>query len=112
MHGPALGLAEPGRLAHQLGETLLGRRAARHRVVVTAIGGEHVVVGAKRRARPHGDRLVTGGEVSRALHQPGKEKVVGGLLGEPDDHHLFVELEQLVVRVSHRAPGRLVLPTC
>ena len=60
VHGPALGLAQPGRLAHQLGEALLGGRAARHRVVVAAIGGEHVVVrrGAPRSPprRPPRDR--------------------------------------------------------
>ena len=45
VHRAALGLADAGRPAHQLGEALLGRGAAGHRVVVAAVGGE-------RRSRP------------------------------------------------------------
>ena len=91
VHGAALGLAQPGRLAHELGEALLRRRAAGHRVVVAAVGGEDVVVRAQRRARPDRDRLVAGGEVGGALDQAGQEQVVGGLLRAPDDGHLLVQ---------------------
>ena len=100
VHGSALGLAQPGRPAHQFGQTFLRRGPAGHRVVVAAIGGEHVVVRAECRARPHGDCLVTGGEVGRALDQAGHEQVVGGLLRSPDDHHLLVQLEQLARLVA------------
>ena len=114
---PPLALHSPVALLISSARHSSARGPAGHRVVVAAIGGEHVVVRAERRARPHGDRLVTGGEVGRALDQAGQEEVVGGLLRAPDDHHLLVQLEQLArlvaAGVSHQRAGPpLALPRC
>ena len=98
---PPLALHSAGRLAHQLGQALLGGGAAGHRVVVAAVGGEDVVVGAQRRARADRHRLVPGRQVGGALDQAGQEQVVGGLLGAADDRHLLVQA---------RAGRRVVMP--
>ena len=111
MHRAALGLAQAGGLAHQLGQALGRRGAAGHRVVVAAVGGEDVVVRAQRGAGADRDRLVAGGQVGGALDQAGQEQVVGRLLGAPDDRHLLVQLEQLDRRrpsaTRPRRPSRL-----
>ncbi len=93
VHRAALGLAQPGGLAHQFGEAGLGGGAAGDGVVVSPVGGEHVVVGTQGGAGPDGNGLVSGGEVGGALDQSGEEQVVGGLLGATDHGHLLVQGE-------------------
>ena len=114
VHRAALGLADAGGLLHQLGQAALRRGAAGDRVVVAAVGGEHVVVGPQRRARADRDRLVPGGQVGGALDQAAQEQVVRGLLGAADDGHLLVPAEQggrgdrarPCCRLGHLAPAR------
>ena len=90
VHGAALGLADAGGLLHQLGQAALRRGTACDRVVVAAVGREHVVVRPQRGARADRHRLVPGGEVGGALDQPAHEQVVRGLLGAADHGHLLV----------------------
>src|SRR5262249_12548003 len=89
-------LAQAGALAHQLGQALDRCRAPGHRVVMAAVGGEHVVVGPQRGTGADRDRLLARGQVRGALDQAGKEQVVGGLLGGADQRHLLVQREQLI----------------
>ena len=118
VHRAALGLAEPGCLLHEFGQTRLWWRAPGHRVMVTAVGREDIVLRLQPRASADRDRLLAGRQVCRALYQAGKKHVVGGFLGASDHRHLFVHAKQLgrAGELASRANGYRVthrdLPTC
>ena len=108
---PPFALQAPVALLISSARHSAGRRTTGDRVVMAAVGRDHVVVVAQGRARADGNRLVPRGEVRRALDQAGHEQVVGSLLDAADDGH-FLEPGQQVGRLdlrSRRTPLDLVL---
>src|ERR1700722_19777511 len=63
-------------------------------MMMTAVGGPHVIVRAEHRARADGDGLLAGGRVERTGREPLEVLALGRALHETDCPHLLEQPQQ------------------